>query len=169
MKSCPKLLPAVFAAILLIIPVLSPAAQFQVIMVLDGDTFIASGNDIIIMVRLVAVDAPELPKNKDEEGQPYSQDAKKFLINLILNKDVDIKGCSLDEQNRILGLVRIEDKTVNLEILKNGLAEVYYDKPPKNINLIPYLATEKEAREASKGMWSLGDDYIRPTDWCKTH
>lgn len=169
MKSFPKIfliLLVVFVS-LFIFPAVSPAEQYQVIRVIDGDTIVATGNDIIIMVKLVAIDAPELAKNKNDERQPYSQQAKRFLISLILNKTVDIKGNSLDKNNRLLGIVCLEDKCVNLEMIKNGLAEVYYSKPPQGIDLIPYLAAEREAREASKGIWSLGEDYISPSDWCK--
>ena len=168
MKSFSKTFIIVFVT-LLIIPTTSKAEEYLVTQIIDGDTIVATGNDIMIRVRLLLIDAPELAQEKDEEGQPYSQQAKKFLINLILNKTVDIKGNSLDKYNRLLGMVSLGDKNINLEIIKNGLAEVHYDKLPSGIDIIPFLATEREAREASKGIWSLGDDYISPSDWCKMH
>jgi micrococcal nuclease len=165
MKSFSKIFLFVFAS-LLIFPAASPAEQYQVINIIDGDTIVATGNDIMIMVRLVAIDAPEFANSKDEEGQPYCRQAKKFLINLLLNKTVDIKGSSLDEHNRLLGIVYQEDKCINLEMIKSGLAEVYYSKLPQGIDIIPYLIAEREARDALKGIWSLGEDYISPSEWC---
>ena len=63
--------------------------------VYDGDTIKAVGHDIEIKVRLVGIDAPETAKKKRKHGQPYSQEAKKYLSSLILNKTVDIKGHGL--------------------------------------------------------------------------
>jgi len=54
--------------------------KFKVIKVYDGDTFMAEGHSITIMARLVGIDAPETAnKRKQKPGQPYSQNAKKYL------------------------------------------------------------------------------------------
>jgi micrococcal nuclease len=50
-------------------------------------------------------------------------------------------------------------------MVKAGLAEVYRGKPPEGFNSTPYLEAEAEAREAKRGMWSLGDEYISPREW----
>jgi endonuclease YncB( thermonuclease family) len=113
----------------------------------------------------VGIDAPESSRKKREPGQPYSQEAKKYLAGLILNKTVDIKGYGLDRYNRILGVIYIDGKNVNLDMVEAGLAEVYRGLAPKRFNLSRYWQAEKEAREAKKGMWSLGDKYISPKDW----
>ena len=86
-----KIIPSLIA-FLLILPTLSVAAQFKVTRVYDGDTIKAKGHDIEIKVRLVGIDAPETSKKKHEPGQPYSQQAKKYLADLVLNKVVDVKG-----------------------------------------------------------------------------
>lgn len=137
--------------------------------VCDGDTIKAQGHDIEIAVRLVGIDAPETSKKKRDSGQPYSQQAKKHLAGLILNKNVDIKGYGLDRYNRILGVIYLNSKNINLEMVKTGLAEVYRGKPPRDLAMKPYLEAEKRAWEAKTGMWSLGDKYISPKDWRKMH
>ncbi len=50
---------------------------------------------------------------------------------MVLYKTVDIKGYGLDRYGRILGVVFVDGKNVNLELVKSGLAEVYRGKPPK--------------------------------------
>jgi len=155
--------------LILIIPSISLAGQFKVTRVYDGDTVKAQGHDIEINIRLVGLDSPETSKKKRDPGQPYSQQAKKYLAGLVLNKAVDIKGYGLDRYNRILGVISHDGKNINLEMVKTGLAEVYRGKPPKGFDSAPYLEAEKRAREAKTGMWSLGDKYISPKDWRKTH
>lgn len=151
--------------LLLFLPALSLAGEFKVTRVYDGNTLEAQGHDIAIKVSLVGIDAPETSRKKREPGQPFSQQAKKHLAGLVLNKTVDVKGYGLDGYNRILGVIHLDGKTINLEMIRAGLAEVYRGLAPKKFDLSPYWQAEKEAREAKMGMWSLGDKYISPKDW----
>jgi endonuclease YncB( thermonuclease family) len=154
-------------AFLLFIPAISFAGQFKVVRVYDGDTVRAIGHGIEIKVRLVGIDAPETSKKKGLSGQPYSVQAKKFLIGMVLNKTVDIKGYGLGPYNRILGVLYVNGNNVNIEIIKAGLAEVYRGKPPRGFDLKPYSQAESEAKKAKRGIWSLGIKYISPKDWRK--
>jgi len=120
-------------------------------------------------VRLAGIDTPETSKSKRDPGQPFSQHAKKYLAGLILNKAVEIKYYGLDRYHRVLGVIFIEGKNINLDMVRAGLAEVYRGKPPKGFDSTPYLQVETEAREAKSGMWSLGDKYISPREWRKMH
>ena len=78
---------------------------------------------------------------------------------------MDIKGYGLDRYNRILGVIYLDGKNINLEMVKVGLAEVYRGNPPKGLDIEPYWKAEKEAKTAMRGMWSLGNNYISPKDW----
>ena len=82
---------------------------------------------------------------------------------------IPIKGYGLGPYNRILGVVHVGGKNVNLEMVKTGLAEVYRGKPAQGFDNDPYQKAEDAARSAGKGMWSLGDKYISPKEWRKTH
>ena len=139
--------------LLLLLPTLSLAGQFKVTRVYDGDTIKAEGYDIEIKVRLVGIDAPETSRKKRDPGQPYSQQAKKHLAGLVLNKTVDIKGYGLHRNNQILGVVYLDGRNINLEMIKAGLAEVYTGKLPKDFDAQPYLQAEARAREAKVGIW----------------
>jgi len=153
--------------LLLFLPTTSFAGQFKITRVYDGDTVKAQGYDITIKVRLVGIDAPETSKKKRQPGQPFSQKSKKYLAGLILNRTVDVKGYGMGPYSRILGVIYFDDKNINLEMVKAGLAEVYRGKPPKGFNLEPYLKAETKARKYGIGMWSLGEKYISPKDWRK--
>jgi micrococcal nuclease len=79
--------------------------------------------------RLVGIDTPEKSRKKNEPGQPYSQKATKFLAGLVLNQNVSIEDYGKDRYGRILGVVYVGQTNVNLEMVRNGYAEVYRGKP----------------------------------------
>ena len=145
----------------------SLAGQFKVTRVTDGDTVKVAGKGENITIRLVGIDAPETSKKKNQPGQPFSRKSTKYLANLVLNKSVAVKSYGTDRYGRILGVVFVGEKNVNLEIVIAGLAEVYRGKPAKGLDLKPYWDAEAEAKEADRGMWSLRDKYISPRRWRK--
>lgn len=145
------------------------AGQFKVTRVYDGDTFKVAGHDIEFKARLVGIDAPETKKGKRKPGQPYSQQAKKFLAIMVLNKTVDLKGYGYGPYNRPLCEVFVDGINVNLELIRAGLAEVYKGDPPKGFDPATYRQAERQARQDKKGMWSLGDKYISPKQWRTIH
>ncbi len=71
----------------------------------------------------------------------------------------------LDRYSRFLGVIYLEGKNINLEMVRAGLAEVYPGGRPRGLDLDPFWLAEKEATEALRGIWSLGDEYIRPREW----
>jgi len=157
---------AVFLTALLI-PVVGYAGQFKVTRVYDGDTVKAEGHDIEINVRLVGIDAPEASSGKREPGQPFSQQATKHLAGLVLNKVVDVKGYGTDRYGRILAMVSLAGKNINLEMVKAGFAEVYRGKPPYGFDPEPYRQAEEQAQQAGRGMWCQGSRYVSPKEWRK--
>lgn len=101
---------------------LRPMMSGKVLKVIDGDTL-----DIIGLgrVRLVGVNTPE----KDEPGY---QEAMDFLDAICLGKivSVDIDDqCPKDHYGRILGVVIVDGRNINAELLRAGHAEVLYLPP----------------------------------------
>ena len=145
------------------------AAQYKCTRVTDGDTITVTQNGFKTTIRLVGIDAPEKSRKKHDPGQPFSQASTKYLVSLVLNKYVDIVPYGTDRYDRTLGVVYVDGKNVNLEMVKAGLAEVYRGKPAPGFDNGPYQKAEDEARSAGIGMWSLGDKYISPKEWRKSH
>jgi micrococcal nuclease len=118
---------------------------------------------------LAGIDAPELSSQNQEPDQPYAQAAKRYLERLILNKTVEIKGCGIGPYpyNDLIGVVYVGNTNVNIAMIAKGLAEVPVGEPPAGLNIAPYADAEKEAKAAGRGMWSLGDRYISPSEWRK--
>lgn len=145
------------------------AGTFTVVFVYDGDTILARGHDIEIKVRLVGIDAPEFSPDRRVGSQPYAHKAKNVLAGLVLNREVEIRGYGLGQYNRVLGVVTVNGLNVNLEMVRQGLAEVYRGKPPDDFDLAPYLRAQQFAQAAKAGIWSLGEAYVSPRQWHDMH
>jgi endonuclease YncB( thermonuclease family) len=141
------------------------AAQYKCTRVTDGDTITVTQNGFKTTIRLVGIDAPEKSRGKHKPGQPFSQKSTKYLAGLVLNKYVEIVSYGTDRYGRTLGVVYVNGKNVNLEMVKAGLAEVYRGKPAPGFDNGPYWDAEKKAQDAATGMWSLGDRYMSPREW----
>ena len=120
--------------------------------VYDGDTFITTDGK---KVRLLNINTSETAK-KNHPSEPYSIKAKKFLENMILNKDVKLvfDEEKKDKYKRLLAYVYLKDGTfVNAEMLKQGLAHLY--SFPKNVSKYEELKEfENFARSKNLGLWS---------------
>ena len=110
--------------LLLFFSMSSYADQYQgrVIKVIDGDTVWVKSSNKHIKIRLSYIDAPELK-------QTYGIRSKNFLIELVLNKEVQINTNKKDRYNRHLGELYIHNSEesifVNAKMIKSGNARVY--------------------------------------------
>nr|WP_320190566.1 thermonuclease family protein [uncultured Desulfobacter sp.] len=141
-------------------------SNFMVTKVFDGDTVQVQGQDLEFRIRMVAIDAPETGGYK-KKGQPYSQKAKKILQQLIEGKQVRLKQYGTGGYNRILAEIFSQGQNINLIMIRQGLAEVYRGRLPKNIDPGPYKKAEAYARHRRLGMWSQGKGYKSPKIWRK--
>lgn len=87
------------------------------------------------------------------------------MAGLVLNKTVDIGGYGMDRYGRVLGIITVGERNVNLEMVKAGYAEVYRGKPPHGFEQEVYLRAEREAREGKRGVWTQGGRYVSPREW----
>jgi len=71
----------------------------------------------------------------------------------------------IDKYRRMVGIVYLGGRNINLEMVKEGYAEAYieYLKDPYKKD---FLKAEREARLLKKGIWSLSE-YERPRDFRK--
>ncbi len=110
----------------------------------EGDTLsILIGESDIRTIRLYGVDCPD-------KGQDYSEEAKHFVSDLCLGKQVIIEVSGTDTNGRPLGIVTLEDGLIlNQELLKQGLAWHYprYGTDPVLVDL------EAKARAVHMGLW----------------
>ena len=86
-------------------------------------------------VSLAGIDAPQISRTKKNPDQPYSRRAKTYLTELVLNQLVEIKGYGLDKNDHVLGVIFLEGKNINIEMIRAGLARVSSEKLPKDLAL----------------------------------
>lgn len=144
----------------------SDKSNFLVTKVFDGDTVQIQGQDLEFRIRMVAIDAPETGGSKNK-GQPYSQEAKKVLRQLIQGKKVRLKQYGTGGYNRILAEIFSQGININLAMVRQGLAEVYRGRLPESLDPGPYKKAEADARRRNAGMWSQGKAYKSPKTWRK--
>ncbi len=143
--------------------------RFDVVKVYDGDSIKIKGSDLVLMVRLAGIDAPESGR-KGVEGQPFSRKAREALVRMIADSRVSIKSYGTGSYNRMLSEVFNEKGiNMNLELVRQGMAEVYRGKPPPGFDVGPYHRAQSDAKRRRRGIWSLGSTYKSPKQWRKEH
>ena len=127
--------------------------SFIVTRVVDGDTVeIETGEK----VRFICIDTPE-------RGEYYYQEAKNYLSDYILNKEVKlIKDISeTDMYGRLLRYVYFEDIFINGKLVEGGYAKVYrYAPDTKFCDDLDILETQ--AKNKYLGIWSEIEDKEEP-------
>ena len=121
----------------------------RVVKVTDGDTLtiLTGGSQLAATatqhkIRLQGIDAPE-------KRQAFGKVSRQYLAGMVAGREVRIAWSKRDKYGRILGIIYIDGKDVNLEMLKAGLAWHYkkYDSTPV------YEQAESAARTAKRGLW----------------
>ena len=158
-----------FLILLMVLPDLSHAGLCKVIRVYDGDTIRGIEKGREIKIRLVGIDSPETYKGENKPGQPFSRKSKDYLSKLVLGKTVETMSYGTDDYSRILGVIYLDGISINFEMVRSGLAEVYRAMPPRGFDITVYKEAEEEARKARRGMWIQGDKYISPWRWRRMH
>ena len=152
----------------LFLPFYVYAISCTVTEVIDGDTFHCIPKEKItdakiykdgsVSVRLYGIDAPE-------KDQPFGEEAKNSLKELVKGKTVELKVKDIDKYGRAVALVYVGSLNVNLEQVKRGYAWAYLeylDSP----YISEYYSAEKEARSKGLGLWKQANP-TPPWEWRK--
>jgi micrococcal nuclease len=118
----------------------------QVSQIIDGDTIkLTTGQTI----RLKGINTPE-------KSQPFYTEAKNYLTNLILNKTIQLETYDTDKYGRTLAHIFLNNKNINEEILKQGLATLYYYEKDQHYEKLKQA--EEFARLNQKNLWQKSPD-----------
>lgn len=130
---------------------------YRVTKVVDGDTFwIDDGTERGLKVRLIGVDAPETRRSARKEIGHYGEEAKKYVAQLLIDKDVRLEYdvSPKDRYGRTLAYVYLRDGTfLNALLIKEGYATVL-TVPPNVQHADDFVKYQREARSNSKGLWA---------------
>lgn len=122
----------------------------RVVAVTDGDTVrVLDIQRVEHRIRLAGIDAPE-------KTMPFGQMSKQALSALIFGQEVVVKFDKLDRYGRAIGKVMKEDRDVNLELLRQGMAWHYkrYETEQTQLDRELYAEAEQSARASKTGLWS---------------
>jgi micrococcal nuclease len=127
--------------------------QGRVTRVSDGDTVWLRVTERFewIHVRFYGVDAPESEWPDVWPAQPFSDEAKKFVIKQAAGKQVSVLVKGYDIYGRTVGEVFIEGQSLSRQLLRHGLAWWNRKYAPDNND---FKQLEKEARAKGIGLWS---------------
>ncbi len=134
----------------------------------DGDTLqVLTPDQTKLTVRLYGLDAPETVKADyrtgriKKPGQPYGDEAWKYLENMVLGKQVTVEILNIDRYRRMVCVIWLDGRNINLEMVAAGYAEAYpeYLRPPYRQ---AFLDAEKSAKTSRLDIWAQ-QDYERPS------
>ena len=103
--------------------------------------------------------APDLP------GQPFAEEAFSYLRDLVLDRQVVVDTYGRDPSGRLLGVVWLGEISVNLALVKEGLAWVDPTFKVTKVRVGLDVA-ERQAQVGHYGLWRL-DDPEAPWDFRK--
>lgn len=127
----------------------------KIVGVTDGDTVkVLDGNKVLTTIRLLAIDAPE-------KKQAYCTKSKQALSEKIFGKQVRVEWKKLDKYGRTLGMIVLDGRTINLEMVQEGWAWHYkhFDNSPE------FAEAERKARTAKLGLWADTQEPVAPWDF----
>ena len=116
----------------------------KIISVKDGDSLeLLDAENTIHDIRLAHVDCPE-------KKQAFGTRAKVFTANFCFGEEVTVVPTDKDRYGRIVGVVIVDRKELNLALVEEGMAWHFkkYSKEEK------YTTAEEKARRKKKGLWS---------------
>ncbi|HXF57707.1 MAG TPA: thermonuclease family protein [Actinomycetota bacterium] len=127
--------------------------------VVDGDTVdVLVEGEGEVRVRLIGVDAPE-SVHPSRPVECYAMAASRFVRERLLGARVGLEYDveRLDRYGRTLAYVWVGRRLFNEELLRQGYAQVF--TVPPNVKYVDrFLAAQREARRAERGLWSACAD-----------
>jgi micrococcal nuclease len=125
---------------------------YLVTKVIDGDTFEAQINGKTERIRMLSVDSPEISDQIGKKASAYTQE-------LIEGKRVRLEADKedRDKYGRLLRYVYIDRKSVQEQLLANGLARVYISQPNTKY-LALYQKVQSSAKMKKLGIWAISNE-----------
>lgn len=127
-----------------------PIVVGKVIQVIDGDTLdIIEGGVSKRRIRLKGIDAPE-------RNQAFAIESTRALARMTNGKEVIVEWEKIDEHDRLVGRVLIDERDICLEQIRAGMAwhfkRYQHEQSAQEREL--YDRSEVEARSARRGLWA---------------
>lgn len=135
---------------------ISESNQYEVISVVDGDTFKINYNGTTTKVRLIGVDTPESVSSNKSKNNKYGVEASNYTKERLEGETVylEFDVQQTDKYGRLLAYVYLEDGTMyNKELLEKGYAQIA-TYPPNVKYVDEFTQIQKQAEENRVGFWA---------------
>ncbi|WP_319582847.1 thermonuclease family protein [uncultured Pseudodesulfovibrio sp.] len=130
---------------------------------LDGDSLRVDYGGEVLEIRLIGVDAPEYRQEYSRKARDFSrQFCQGRTVHLEFDKDRH------DRYGRTLAYVYVDDRMLNEELVRAGLAIPLRIKPNTR-HAERFKQAEKQARLDGRGFWVKGGLDMTPAQWRRTH
>lgn len=132
-------------------------SHIKVIRVIDGDTIKLENGESL---RYIGLDTPETRIKKGKQfiyaPQPFAIEATKLNKKLVENKYVRVEFDveKTDVYGRLLGYCFVGNTFINAKLIEEGFA-VTFTIPPNVKYVDTFIALQRAARKAKKGMWGV--------------
>lgn len=125
--------------------------------IVDGDTFKARVQGVLMDFRLEALDAPEY-------DQPYGDKSRAELFSMLRGQQLVLVPSDTDRYGRTVVRAWVGRQDVNREMVKRGAA--WFESQYSKDDLL--FDEENQARDEKRGLWALPlKDRIEPWVWRK--
>lgn len=128
---------------------------YEVIRVVDGDTFIVNFNGKDERVRLIGIDTPESVHPNEEKNTEFGEEVSKFSKQVLTGKQVGLEFDvqERDKYGRLLAYAYVDGQMYNKMLLEKGYAKIA--TYPPNVKYVDDFTTiQKQARQNKVGLWS---------------
>lgn len=127
---------------------------YDVIRVIDGDTFVVDLDGTEERVRLIGVDAPESVHPDQSKNVPEGKTASAYMNDLLAGKKIalefDIQ--ERDKYGRLLAYAYLDGNMVNLLLLESGNARLA--TYPPNVKYVDrFRKAQEQAQKEKIGLW----------------
>ena len=129
-----------------------PEGLYRVDRVVDGDTLLLANR---ARIRLIGADTPETVK-PGEPVQPWGPEATRFTQDFLAGGTVRLQmdRQRVDRYGRFLAYVWVEDRMLNEELIRSGLARARTGFSYSPSMKTRFVRAEQEAKAAGRGIWS---------------
>jgi endonuclease YncB( thermonuclease family) len=131
--------------------------------------------DSTLSIRFYGIDCPEIAKTKSQKSQPFAEEAKDYISQLVLYQMVKITFLRKDQYGRAICQVQTLPRfgsllgcipglgaiDLSVELARKGLAELYTGGNAEYFDKRELLEREiKNAKKRRQGIWSLGKSRV---------
>ncbi|KAK4192756.1 hypothetical protein QBC35DRAFT_511640 [Podospora australis] len=106
---------------------------------------------------LAGVRAPRAPRNAQEKGEPFGQEALDLANRRCNQRDCEIDVHDIDKVGGFIGDLYINRESFAKVLVEEGFASVHEYSAEKSGNAAELLAAQQRAKEGRKGLWKDWD------------